>query len=122
MDNYSDIQYILTSFLMVMMGALVMWMAAGFAMLEIGLTRSKNNISVLLKNLLLYAIASIAFYIVGYNLMYGSGNAFMGSFSFVLSGIEVEGHSLMADFFFQVVFVATASSIISGAVAECMKL
>jgi Amt family ammonium transporter len=122
MENFADIQYILTSFLMVMMGALIMWMAAGFSMLEIGLTRSKNNVTVLLKNILLYAMACIMFYIIGYNLMYGTGGDIMGSFSFMLSGMSTEGHSLMAAFFFQMVFVATSSSIISGAVAERMKL
>ena len=99
-----------------------MWMAAGFAMLEAGLTRSKNNVVILIKNISLYSIACIMYYVVGYNLMYGDGGAFMGSMSFALNGITYDDHSLMADFFFQVVFVATAASVISGVVAERMKL
>jgi len=122
MENFADVQYILSSFLLLFTGALVMWMAAGFAMLEAGLTRSKNSVVILLKNILLYAIASIAFYLIGYNLMYGSGNAFLGDIAFSLDGISNEDHSLMADFFFQVVFVATAASVISGAVAERIKI
>jgi Amt family ammonium transporter len=122
MENFADVQYILTSFLMLFAGALVMWMAAGFAMLEAGLTRTKNNVVILTKNIALYAIACIMYYVVGYNLMYGDGGAFMGGVSFALSGITYDDHSLMADFFFQVVFVATAASVISGVVAERMKL
>lgn len=122
MENFTDVQYILTSFLMLFSGALVMWMAAGFAMLEAGLTRTKNSVVILLKNMLLYSIASIMFYLIGYNLMYGGEGVFMGDIALSLSGIEVEGHSLMADFFFQVVFVATAASVISGVVAERMKI
>jgi len=122
MENFADVQYILTSFLMLFAGALVMWMAAGFAMLEAGLTRSKNNVVILIKNIALYSIACIMYYVVGYNLMYGDGGAFIGSMSFALNGISYDDHSLMADFFFQVVFVATAASVISGVVAERMKL
>ncbi len=122
MENFADVQYILTSFLMLMMGALVMWMAAGFAMLEAGLTRSKNNVVILIKNIALYSISVIMFYFIGYNLMYGGDGAFMGDIAFSLSGIHYDDHSVMADFFFQVVFVATASSVISGVVAERMRL
>ncbi|MDD2905029.1 MAG: ammonium transporter [Sulfurimonas sp.] len=122
MENFSDVQYILTSFLMLFAGALVMWMAAGFAMLEAGLTRTKNGVVILLKNMLLYAIASIMFYAIGYNLMYGGEGVFMGDIAFALSGINYSDHSLMADFFFQVVFVATAASVISGVVAERIKI
>ncbi len=123
MENFADVQYILNGFLFVIMGALVMWMAAGFAMLETGLTRSKNSVMILLKNFMLYALSCIMFYIVGYNLMYGEGGALLGSGAF-LSGFTTEGRTvpLMADFFFQVVFVATAASVISGAIAERMKL
>jgi Amt family ammonium transporter len=117
----ADIKYILDSFLMIIMAALVMWMAAGFAMLEAGLTRTKNNAVVLLKNIALYSISVIAFYYIGYNLMYGEGNDFIGS-GFALSGISYDDHSIWADFFFQVVFVATAASVISGTVAERIKL
>jgi Amt family ammonium transporter len=121
MENFADVKYILDGFLLVMSGALVMWMAAGFAMLEAGLTRSKNNVVILSKNIILFAIASIMYYFIGYNIMYGEGSAFMGS-GFALSGMSNGDHSLMADFFFQVVFVATAASVISGVVAERMKL
>ncbi|NOQ30844.1 MAG: ammonium transporter [Helicobacteraceae bacterium] len=122
MENFADVQYILTSFLMLMMGALVMWMAAGFAMLEAGLTRTKNNATILLKNILLFSIACFMYYVLGYNIMYGDGGAFMGNMNFALAGISYDSHSVMADFFFQVVFVATAASVISGVVAERMKL
>jgi Amt family ammonium transporter len=121
-ENFADVQYILTSFLMLMMGALVMWMAAGFAMLEAGLTQTKNNVTILIKNIVLYSIACLMYFVVGYNLMYGGEGAFMGDIAFALSGITYDDHSLMADFFFQVVFVATAASVISGVVAERMKL
>jgi Amt family ammonium transporter len=122
MENFADVQYILTSFLMVFSGALVMWMAAGFAMLEAGLTRTKNGVVILLKNILLYSIASMTFYFIGYNLMYGGDGAFIGNLAFALDGITYSDHSLMADFFFQVVFVATAASVISGVVAERIKI
>ena len=122
MENFADVQYILTSFLMLFAGALVMWMAAGFAMLEAGLTRSKNNVVILMKNVLLYSIACFMYFVVGYNIMYGGEGAFMGDIAFALSGITYDDHSLMADFFFQVVFVATAASVISGVVAERMKM
>jgi len=114
----------------VLTGALVMWMAAGFAMLEAGLVRSKNTTEILTKNAALYAIACIMYLLVGYNLMYGEGNSFIGG-GMLLSGIGKDGsmvgdagptHAMHADFFFQVVFVATAMSIVSGAVAERMKL
>ncbi|EJF06830.1 Ammonium transporter AmtB [Thiovulum sp. ES] len=121
MENMADVKYILDSFLMIIMAAFVMWMAAGFAMLEAGLTRSKNNTVVLLKNVALFAISVITYYFIGYNLMYGDGNAIIGG-GFALSGITYDDHSLYADFFFQVVFVATAASVISGTVAERIKI
>lgn len=123
MENFADIKYILDGFLFIFAGILVMWMACGFAMLETGLTRTKNSVTVLTKNIMVFAISSIMFYFVGYNLMYGDGNLFFGS-GVMLSGKTNEelGHPLMADFFFQVVFVATSASVISGVVAERMKL
>jgi len=123
MENFADVKYILDGFLMLFAGILVMWMAAGFAMLEAGLTRTKNTATILTKNVALFAISCIMFYFVGYNLMYGDGSAFIGG-GFALSGFTNEGlgHSVMADFFFQVVFVATAASVISGTVAERMKM
>jgi Amt family ammonium transporter len=106
-----------------MMGILVMWMAAGFAMLESGLTRSKNNATVLTKNIALFAISCIMYYFVGYNLMYGDGGAIMGSFSTISMETAADAaYPAAADFFFQVVFVATAASVISGSIAERMKL
>jgi Amt family ammonium transporter len=123
MENFADVKYILDGFLFIFAGVLVMWMAAGFAMLEAGLTRAKNNSTILLKNVVLFSIACLMYYFIGYNLMYGDGGAVMGSGA-MLSGFTNEGlgHSVMADFFFQVVFVATAASVISGVVAERMKL
>ena len=123
MENFTDVRYILDGFLLVFAGILVMWMAAGFAMLEAGLTRTKNTATILTKNVVLFAISCIMFYYFGYNLMYGEGNSFIGS-GMALSGFTSEalGHSVMADFFFQVVFVATAASVISGTVAERMKM
>ncbi|MCW8972194.1 MAG: ammonium transporter [Gammaproteobacteria bacterium] len=112
---------------------MVMWMAAGFSMLEAGLVRAKNTAEILTKNVALYAIASIMYMLVGYNIMYGEGiSSVIPSLSFLLgadnsveevlaSGGETY-YSNMSDFFFQVVFVATAMSIVSGAVAERMKL
>jgi Amt family ammonium transporter len=124
MDGLGELKYALDTFLFVISGAFVMWMAAGFAMLEAGLTRSKNNTTILTKNFLLFSIASVMYYFVGYNLMYGEGNAFIGGGA-LLSGFSDDpemGHSMMSDFFFQVVFVATAASVISGTIAERMKL
>jgi Amt family ammonium transporter len=123
MENFADVKYVLDGFLFIIMGVLVMWMAAGFAMLEAGLTRSKNNATVLTKNLALFAISCIMYYFVGYNLMYGEGGAIMGSFSTISMETAADAaYPAAADFFFQVVFVATAASVISGSIAERMKL
>jgi len=123
MENFNDIKYILDGFLFVFSGVLVMWMAAGFAMLEAGLTRSKNNATVLTKNIALFAISCIMYYFVGYNLMYGEGSSFMGSFSTIsMESAADAAYPAAADFFFQVMFVATAASVISGTIAERMKL
>ena len=119
-----ELQYALDTFYFLICGALVMWMAAGFAMLESGLVRSKNTTEILTKNVALYAIACTMYMICGYTIMYGSAD-------FLLDGIVGDGvsgaeepatYAPSADFFFQVVFVATAMSIVSGAVAERMKL
>lgn len=132
-DTLINLAYSIDTFYFLMSGALVMWMACGFAMLEAGLVRSKNVVEILTKNIALYAIASIMYMFVGYNIMYGEGpNGFIPGFSFWLgadnavdavlkSGGETY-YSSMADFFFQVVFVGAAMSIVSGAVAERMKL
>ncbi|MDO8826933.1 ammonium transporter [Methylophaga sp.] len=115
-----ELQYALDTFYFVISGAFVMWMAAGFSMLEAGLVRAKNTTEILTKNVMLFAIACTMYMIVGYSIMYDGG--------IFLSGILGDGvaedwtYSPSADFFFQVVFVATAMSIVSGAVAERMKL
>lgn len=123
MENFADVKYILDGFLFIFSGILVMWMAAGFAMLEAGLTRTKNNATVLTKNVALFAISCIMFYFVGYNAMYGEGNSFIGSLA-IFSGETAAdaAYPAFSDFFFQVMFVATAASVISGTIAERMKL
>ena len=133
-DHIFELQFALDTFYFLVMGALVMWMAAGFAMLEAGLVRSKNTTEILAKNVGLFAISCLTYLVCGYAIMYGG--------DFFLSGIAMlepqavlqdfadredgfQGgsiYSAASDFFFQVVFVATAMSIISGAVAERMKL
>ena len=128
-----ELAYALDTFYFLVMGAFVMWMAAGFSMLEAGLVRSKSTVEILTKNIALYSIASIMYMLVGYNLMYpADGNGVIPAVSFFLGGdneaadVIASGgeiyYSALSDFFFQVVFVATAMSIVSGAVAERMKL
>ena len=139
MESTLELQYALDTFYFLVCGALVMWMAAGFAMLEAGLVRSKNTAEILTKNMALFAISCIMYLVCGYAIMYGGG--------YFLAGIELDGaasaealtetviaesmeagfggdsvYADASDFFFQVVFVATAMSIVSGAVAERMKL
>ena len=122
-NSIFELQYALDTFYFLICGALVMWMAAGFAMLEAGLVRSKNTTEILLKNVALYAVASTMYMVCGYMIMYG-GDAFLST----ITGDGVTGmeepatYAPSADFFFHVVFVATAMSIVSGAVAERMKL
>ncbi len=133
--NLIQLAYSVDTFYFLMSGALVMWMAAGFAMLEAGLVRGKNTVEILTKNIALYAVACIMYLICGYNIMY-PGDAAISSIipglSFFLgpdngvdevlkSGGDIY-YSNLSDFFFQVVFVATAMSVVSGAVAERMKL
>lgn len=134
MEQVIELSYALDTFYFLMAGALVMWMAAGFTMLEAGLVRSKNTTEILAKNIGLFSIASLMYMLVGYNIMYGEGvSSLIPSFSFLLGadnttaevlagGDDAPYYSNLADFFFQVVFVATAMSIVSGAVAERMKL
>lgn len=127
MEITFELGYALDTFYFLICGALVMWMAAGFTMLEAGLVRAKNTTEILTKNVALYAISCIMFMICGYSIMYGGDE-----FVMFLSGITGDGatgvaeepatYAPSADFFFQVVFVATAMSIVSGAVAERMKL
>ena len=137
-NNIFELQYAMDTFYFLVCGALVMWMAAGFAMLEAGLVRSKNTTEILLKNVALFAVACTMYLIVGYHLMYDGGIFLSGvttvaqmddaAIAAVLDASKEAGFSDMgeyagaSDFFFQVVFVATAMSIVSGAVAERMKL
>jgi len=133
-DQIFQLQYAMDTFYFLVCGALVMWMAAGFSMLEAGLVRAKNTTEILTKNVMLFAIASTAYLVVGYDIMYGGGlfligidggetlvaDALTASVEAGFGGGSV--YSSASDFFFQVVFVATAMSIVSGAVAERMKL
>ncbi len=139
----AEMEFVLNTFAFLMCGALVMWMAAGFAMLESGLVRTKNTASICLKNVALFSIACIMYYLIGYSLMYtdveggwiGSLSIFynMGDAEAVLIGAEEKtaemianvtgnGYSVMSDWFFQVVFVATAASIVSGTLAERVRI
>ena len=139
MEEILNLRYALDTFYFLVSGALVMWMAAGFAMLEAGLVRAKNTTEILTKNIALYAIACVMYLLVGYNLMYpGEGvNSWWPGISFLLGAdndaadvlatspdawYDGSYYSARSDFFFQVVFVATAMSIVSGAIAERMKL
>ncbi len=135
--------FVLNTFAFLVWGALVMWMCAGFTMLEAGSVRTKNASVICLKNIGLYSIAGLAYYIIGYNLMYTDVGSLIGSFKLfygsspeeiALLGASDEtkaaataavvgsGYSTMSDWFFQMVFVATAASIVSGALAERVKL
>ena len=139
MEEILNLKYALDTLYFLVMGAFVMWMAAGFSMLEAGLVRAKNTTEILTKNVALYSIACVMYMLVGYNLMYPGDavNSFWPGITFLLGAendpatvLSVTGdewysgsyYSGRSDFFFQVVFVATAMSIVSGAVAERMKL
>ena len=120
-----ELKFSLDTFYFLVSGILVMWMAAGFAMLEAGLVRSKNTTEILTKNVALYSIACTMFLLVGYNIMYvdnAEGGIIPSIGALIGTQAADADHSLESDFFFQVVFVATAMSIVSGAVAERMKL
>ena len=142
-----ETQFILNTFSFLIWGALVMWMCAGFTMLESGSVRTKNASVICLKNIGLYSIAGLGYFVIGYNLMYVDVGALVGTFSFfygpsaeelaLLSlgedaseearqaaneAVIANGYSVMSDWFFQMVFVATAASIVSGALAERVKL
>ena len=126
MEATFELAYALDTFYFLICGALVMWMAAGFTMLEAGLVRAKNTTVILTKNVALFSIACTMYMVCGYSIMYGGGD-----YSLFLSGITGDGatgaeepatYAPSADFYFQVVFVATAMSIISGSVAERIKL
>ena len=121
-----ELQYALDTFYFLVCGALVMWMAAGFAMLEAGLVRAKNTTEILTKNVALFAVACTMYMICGYSIMYGGGELTLFLDGIVGDGVagaeEPATYAPSSDFYFQVVFVATAMSIVSGAVAERMKL
>ena len=140
-------QFVLNTFSFLIWGALVMWMCAGFTMLESGSVRTKNASVICLKNIGLYSIAGLAYYVIGYNLMYVDVTGWIGSFSFfygpsaeelallslgddataeetaaATAAVAESGYSTMSDWFFQMVFVATTASIVSGTLAERVKL
>lgn len=131
-----ELKYAMDTFYFLVTGALVMWMAAGFAMLESGLVRAKNTTEILTKNIVLFGIASIMYMVCGYQIMYEGGwflsgialdgaestDAMAESIYAEFKGDDANAYSNAADFFFQVVFVGTCMSIVSGAVAERMKL
>ena len=134
MSELTELSYALDTFYFLICGVLVMWMAAGFAMLEAGLVRAKNTAEILTKNIALFAIACTMYLLVGYYIMYSSPEGgILPNLGFLLGGEnsvdavlaggdDAPYYSMRADYFFQVVFVATAMSIVSGAVAERMKL
>jgi len=138
----AETAFVFNTFSFLVHGFLVMWMAAGFAMLESGLVRTKNTAAICLKNIALYSLAGIFYYLIGYNLMYVDVTGYIGSLSFLYNPGDAElallnadeatpemvtavvdnGYSVMSDWFFQMVFVATAASIVSGTLAERIKV
>jgi Amt family ammonium transporter len=134
--------YVLNTFSFLVHGFLVMWMAAGFAMLESGLVRTKNTATICLKNIALYSVAGLLYYVIGYSLMYVDVDQVIGSFNLLYNPSDAElallnaeeatdelvasvvenGYAVMSDWFFQMVFVATAASIVSGTLAERIKV
>ena len=121
----AEISFVFNTLLFCIGGFLVMWMAAGFTMLEAGLVRGKNTVVICIKNLGLFSIAGVAYYLIGYNLMYaGVDGGYFGSISIWSSGVGSDSdlvgqaYSPASDWFFQMVFVATTASIVSGALAE----
>ena len=132
-------QFVLNTFSFLIWGALVMWMCAGFTMLESGSVRTKNASVICLKNIGLYSVAGLAYYFIGYNLMYVDVGSWIGSVTFLygpsadelallsdqteaLAAVIANGYAVMSDWFFQMVFVATAASIVSGTLAERVRL
>jgi len=126
LEDLVQLAYAVDTFYFLVMGALVMFMAPGFAMLEAGMVRAKNTSEILTKNVALFSIACVMYMFIGYEIMYDPAGSFLiGAENTVQEVLESEGevyYSARSDFFFQVVFVATAMSIISGAVAERIKL
>ena len=134
-----ETMFVFNTFSFLIWGALVMFMCAGFTMLESGSVRTKNASMICLKNIGLYATAGLAYFIIGYNLMYVDVSSVIGSFTFLrgpsadeiallaeeegaVSAVVENGYSTMSDWFFQMVFVATAASIVSGALAERVRM
>ena len=126
-----EVVFIFNTFSFLICGALVMWMAAGFSMLESGLVRSKNTATICLKNLSLYCVSGFTFYLIGYNLMYTDVGQFAGSIVFFWQSDDSAAragefadaaYATSSDWYFQMVFVATAASIVSGTLAERIKL
>ncbi len=126
----SEMTYIFNTLSFLVMGFLVMFMAAGFCMLESGMVRSRSVASIATKNIALYAVAGVLYYLVGYRLMYdGVDGGYMGTFGIwsaddaaAAGGDYSAGYAAASDWFFQMVFVATAASIVSGAIAERVKM
>ena len=139
-----EASFVLNTFAFLIWGALVMWMCAGFTMLEAGSVRTKNASVICLKNIGLYSIAGLAYYVIGFNLMYTDVGSILGTIEFgvgstadeialieaaddaakaaATQAVVGEGYSSMSNWFFQMVFVATAASIVSGTLAERVKL
>ncbi|MDM7458492.1 MAG: ammonium transporter [Paracoccus sp. (in: a-proteobacteria)] len=127
----ADVAYILDTLLFLIGGILVFWMAAGFAMLEAGLVRSKNVTTQLTKNIALFSMAGLMYWIIGYNLMYPAdwtvagwiGQIFSPASLDPVAGADLDdGYSVASDFFFQLMFCATTASIVSGTLAERVRL
>ena len=120
----AEVQYIFNTLLFLISGVLVMWMAAGFAMLESGLVTSKSVSAICAKNIGLYSIAGLMFWVVGYNLAYGiPEGGYIGSFTAWSDASAIDtGYSDGSDWFFQMVFCATTVSIVSGTLAERIKI
>ncbi len=136
-----EIAFVFNTFSFLIHGVMVMFMAAGFAMLEAGLVRTKNTAAICLKNIAIYSVAGILYYVIGYSLMYTDVSGYIGSLSIFydtsaaevallgadektaeqIAAVTGNGYSVMSDWFFQMVFVATAASIVSGTVAERIK-
>ena len=134
-----ETQFVLNTLSFLIWGALVMWMCAGFTMLESGSVRTKNASVICLKNIGLYSVAGLAYYVIGYNLMYTDVGSWVGSLTFLYgpsanelallsgddtarTGVLDQNYAKMSDWFFQMVFVATSASVVSGALAERVKL
>jgi len=126
-----EVEFIFNTFSFLICGAFVMWMAAGFAMLESGLVRSKNTATICLKNVSLYCVACFTFYLIGYDLMYTDVGKYAGSFSLFWQPDDSAAragdfsevtYAASSDWYFQMVFVATAASVVSGTLAERIRL